>query len=70
MGLAKALREAMGLNLFNMDVIRDGKDFNKYFIIDINYFLAYLKLPCFEPFMTGFLRDCVRNKIANGRVPY
>ncbi|OIV96963.1 hypothetical protein TanjilG_00545 [Lupinus angustifolius] len=61
MELGRGLREAMGLNLFNVDVIRDAKDYNKYLVIDINYFPGYTKLPCYEPFITDFLLDSVRN---------
>ncbi|KAE9608514.1 hypothetical protein Lal_00020810 [Lupinus albus] len=60
--LGRGLRETMGLNLFNVDVIRDGKDYNKYLVIDINYFPGYTKLPCYEPFITAFLLDSVCNK--------
>ena len=63
--LAKALREALGLNLFNADVIRDGKDGRtRYLIIDINYFPGYAKLPSYEPFFTDFLLDVVHHKTA------
>ncbi|MED6181000.1 hypothetical protein PIB30_015224 [Stylosanthes scabra] len=62
--LARALRERTGLNMFNVDVIRDAKDCTRYLVIDINYFPGYAKLPCYEPFITDFLLDCVRNKPA------
>ncbi|XP_031272239.1 inositol-tetrakisphosphate 1-kinase 1-like [Pistacia vera] len=57
--LAKALREEMGLNLFNFDLIRDGESF---LVIDINYFPGYEKLPDFESVMTDFLLDVVEKK--------
>ncbi|KAJ0013301.1 hypothetical protein Pint_20994 [Pistacia integerrima] len=57
--LAKALREEMGLNLFNFDLIRDGESF---LVIDINYFPGYEKLPDFESVMTDFLLDIVEKK--------
>ncbi|KAL9326513.1 hypothetical protein ACSQ67_007158 [Phaseolus vulgaris] len=60
--LAKALREALGLNLFNVDVIRDSKEPTRYLVIDINYFPGYAKWPSYEPFITGFLLDVVRTK--------
>ena len=62
--LARALREVTGLNLFNVDVIRDAKDCKRYLVIDINYFPGYAKLPSYEPFITDFLLDSVRNKTA------
>ncbi|KAK7281906.1 hypothetical protein RIF29_10271 [Crotalaria pallida] len=60
--LGRGLREAMGLNMFNVDVIRDAEDCNRYLVIDINYFPGYAKLPCYEPFITDFLLDSVCNK--------
>lgn len=62
--LARGLREALGLNLFNVDVIRDGKEPTRYLVIDINYFPGYAKLPSYEPFITDFLLDIVRSKTA------
>ncbi|KAK7330493.1 hypothetical protein VNO77_24688 [Canavalia gladiata] len=62
--LARALREALGLNLFNVDVIRDAKDRRRYFVIDINYFPGYAKMPSYEPFITNFLLDVLRTKTA------
>ncbi|KEH31841.1 putative phosphotransferase with an alcohol group as acceptor [Medicago truncatula] len=58
--LASGLRERLGLNLFNVDVIRDGKNPRRYLVIDINYFPGYAKLPSFEPFFTDFLLDVVQ----------
>jgi len=58
--LASGLRERLGLNLFNVDVIRDGKNPRRYLVIDINYFPGYAKLPSFEPFFTNFLLDVVQ----------
>ncbi|KAK7265682.1 hypothetical protein RJT34_33305 [Clitoria ternatea] len=62
--LARGLREALGLNLFNVDLIRDGQDRGRYLVIDINYFPGYAKLPSYEPFITNFLLDLLRTKIA------
>ncbi|XP_010453843.1 PREDICTED: inositol-tetrakisphosphate 1-kinase 1 [Camelina sativa] len=60
--LAKAMRESMGLSLFNFDVIRDAKDANRYLIIDINYFPGYAKMPSYEPVLTEFFWDMVTKK--------
>ncbi|TKY55207.1 Inositol-tetrakisphosphate 1-kinase 1 [Spatholobus suberectus] len=63
--LARALREALGLNLFNVDVIRDGKEPTRYLVIDVNYFPGYAKMPSYEPFITDFLLDIIiRTKTA------
>ncbi|KAI5416987.1 hypothetical protein KIW84_041840, partial [Lathyrus oleraceus] len=58
--LARVLRERLGLNLFNIDVIRDGKNPGRYLVIDINYFPGYAKLPSYEEFFTNFLMDVVQ----------
>ncbi|XP_028778269.1 inositol-tetrakisphosphate 1-kinase 1-like [Neltuma alba] len=63
-GLAKALKEAMGLNLFNFDVIRDTRDPTRYLVIDVNYFPGYAKLPTYESFFTNFLCDIAHLKTA------
>jgi inositol-1,3,4-trisphosphate 5/6-kinase/inositol-tetrakisphosphate 1-kinase len=52
--IAKGLRQAMGLNLFNFDVIRDTKAGNHYLVIDINYFPGYAKMPAYESVLTDF----------------
>nr|CAD1845039.1 unnamed protein product [Ananas comosus var. bracteatus] len=41
--IAHGLRRAMGLHLFNFDVIRDVKVGNHYFVVDINYFPGYAR---------------------------
>lgn len=51
--VAKGLRVALGLHLFNFDMIRDDKG-DGYLVIDINYFPGYEKLPCYEMVMTEF----------------
>ncbi|KAK4257066.1 hypothetical protein QN277_006705 [Acacia crassicarpa] len=63
-GLAKSLKEAMGLNLFNVDLIRDASDPTRYLVIDVNYFPGYAKLPNYVPFFTNFLWDIVHSKTA------
>ncbi|KAM4085349.1 hypothetical protein ACJW30_10G020600 [Castanea mollissima] len=60
-GIAKGLREALKLNLFNFDVIRDARFADRYFIIDINYFPGYAKMPCYETVLTNFFWDLLNN---------
>ncbi|CAN6486535.1 unnamed protein product [Victoria cruziana] len=57
--MARGLRRALGLNLFNFDVIRDVRIGNRYLVIDINYFPGYAKMPGYEPVMTDFFWDVV-----------
>ncbi|XP_074292258.1 inositol-tetrakisphosphate 1-kinase 2-like [Silene latifolia] len=60
-GIAKGLRDATKLHLFNFDIIRDARagSENMYFIIDINYFPGYAKVSGFENMLTDFFWDIV-----------
>ncbi|KAK7389073.1 hypothetical protein VNO78_23905 [Psophocarpus tetragonolobus] len=62
--LGTGLREALGLNLFNVDVIRDANEPTRYLVIDINYFPGYAKLPSYQSFITHFLLHVLRPKTA------
>nr|XP_043625820.1 inositol-tetrakisphosphate 1-kinase 5-like [Erigeron canadensis] len=52
--VAKGLRMALGLHLFNFDMIKDDKISDGYLVVDINYFPGYEKLPFYESTMTDF----------------
>ncbi|PIA58591.1 hypothetical protein AQUCO_00500495v1 [Aquilegia coerulea] len=52
--IARGLRRAMRLHLFNFDVIRDVRVGNRYLVIDINYFPGYAKMPLYETVLTDF----------------
>ncbi|KAL6508205.1 hypothetical protein OROHE_021747 [Orobanche hederae] len=58
--VANQLRQAMKLNLFNFDMIRDGGVGGRYLVIDINYFPGYAKMPCYETILTDFFLDIVQ----------
>ncbi|KAI3900002.1 hypothetical protein MKW98_000902 [Papaver atlanticum] len=60
--IARGLRQAMRLHLFNFDVIRDSKIGDHYLVIDINYFPGYAKMPCYEPVLTDFFCDLIQGK--------
>ncbi|CAL0330839.1 unnamed protein product [Lupinus luteus] len=60
--IARGLRRAMKLNLFNFDVIRDSRYGNRYLIIDINYFPGYAKMPGYEMVLTDFFCDIMYKK--------
>ena len=60
-GIANGLRGALKLNLFNFDVIRDARFAERYFIIDINYFPGYAKMPSYETVLTDFFWDLLNN---------
>ncbi|KAK6119436.1 hypothetical protein DH2020_046820 [Rehmannia glutinosa] len=59
--IARGLRRAMGLHLFNFDVIRDTRVGNRYLVIDINYFPGYAKMPSYEHVLTEFFWDVLSN---------
>ncbi|XAR70649.1 Inositol-pentakisphosphate 2-kinase [Bertholletia excelsa] len=60
--IARGLRLATRLHLFNFDVIRDTKIGNRYLVIDINYFPGYAKMPSYERVLTDFFWDVLKKK--------
>ncbi|XP_074359746.1 inositol-tetrakisphosphate 1-kinase 1-like [Apium graveolens] len=59
--VGQGLRRALNLNLFNFDLIRDSEEKDRYFVIDINYFPGYEKLPSYESLLTDFFKDILMN---------
>ncbi|KAE8789796.1 inositol phosphate kinase [Hordeum vulgare] len=57
--IAGGLRRALGLQLFNFDMIRDVRAGDRYLVIDINYFPGYAKMPGYEIVLTDFFWDMV-----------
>jgi inositol-1,3,4-trisphosphate 5/6-kinase/inositol-tetrakisphosphate 1-kinase len=53
--LAKELRRRLGLRLFNLDIIREHGSRDHFYVIDINYFPGYGKMPEYEHIFTDFL---------------
>ena len=53
--LAAELRERLGLQLFNFDLIRARQSPDRYYVIDINYFPGFSKLPDYHTIFTQFL---------------
>lgn len=64
--IARGLRRAVGLHLFNFDVIRDSQVGNRYLVIDINYFPGYAKMPDYEAVLTDFFWEIVHKDDKNG----
>ena len=62
--VANGLREALGLRLFNFDVIKDSKAGTHFHVIDINYFPGYAKMPAYKTVLTDFLQDLRHEKAA------
>lgn len=59
--VARGLRQALGVHLFNFDMIRGRKAGGQYFIIDINYFPGFDKLPGYEVALTDFFDEMIRS---------
>ncbi|XP_062205695.1 inositol-tetrakisphosphate 1-kinase 1-like [Phragmites australis] len=57
--VAGGLRRALGLQLFNFDMIRDVRAGDRYLVIDINYFPGYAKMPGYETVLTDFFWEMV-----------
>ncbi|KAL2945274.1 Inositol-tetrakisphosphate 1-kinase 3 [Bienertia sinuspersici] len=53
--LVGELRRRMGLQLFNIDIIREHGTRDLFYVIDINYFPGYGKMPGYEHIFTDFL---------------
>ncbi|XP_073305244.1 inositol-tetrakisphosphate 1-kinase 3-like [Primulina huaijiensis] len=60
--LARELRRRLGLRLFNLDIIREHGTEDCYYVIDINYFPGYGKMPEYEHIFTDFLLSLVQGK--------
>ncbi|XP_077233982.1 inositol-tetrakisphosphate 1-kinase 3-like isoform X2 [Tasmannia lanceolata] len=60
--LAKELRRRLGLRLFNIDIIRELGTRDRFYVIDINYFPGYGKMPEYEHIFTDFLLSLVQSK--------
>ncbi|KAF0918523.1 hypothetical protein E2562_024784 [Oryza meyeriana var. granulata] len=60
--LGRELRRRLGLRLFNLDMIREHGRKDRYYVIDINYFPGYGKMPGYEHIFTDFLLSLVQNK--------
>lgn len=60
--LAKELRYRLGLRLFNMDIIREFGTKDRYYVIDINYFPGYGKIPEYEHIFIEFFLSLVESK--------
>ncbi|KAJ0981878.1 hypothetical protein J5N97_010133 [Dioscorea zingiberensis] len=58
--LARELRRRLGLRLFNIDIIRKLGTRDHYYVIDINYFPGYGKMPGYEQIFTDFLLSLVQ----------
>ncbi|XP_062210461.1 inositol-tetrakisphosphate 1-kinase 2-like [Phragmites australis] len=60
--LGRELRGRLGLRLFNIDMIRELGTKDRYYIIDINYFPGYGKVPGYEHIFTDFLLTLAQSK--------
>ncbi|KAK8518891.1 hypothetical protein V6N13_017843 [Hibiscus sabdariffa] len=60
--LSKELRHRLGLRLFNIDMIREHGTRDIFYVIDINYFPGYGKMPDYEVIFTDFLLNFMKSK--------
>lgn len=60
--LAKELRRRLGLRLFNLDIIREHGRRDHFYVIDINYFPGYGKMPGYEHIFTDFLLSLAQSR--------
>ncbi|KAK8580476.1 hypothetical protein V6N13_143563 [Hibiscus sabdariffa] len=65
--LAKELRRRLGLRLFNLDIIREHGTRDHFYVIDINYFPGYGKMPGYEHIFTDFFLSLVQSRSRNDR---
>ncbi|KAI4339791.1 hypothetical protein MLD38_024694 [Melastoma candidum] len=59
---ARELRQRLGLRLFNLDIIREHGTRDRFYVIDINYFPGYGKMPDYEHIFTDFILRLMQNK--------
>uniref|UniRef100_A0A0E0KIG6 Inositol-tetrakisphosphate 1-kinase n=1 Tax=Oryza punctata TaxID=4537 RepID=A0A0E0KIG6_ORYPU len=60
--LARELRRRLGLRLFNIDMIREHGTRDRFYVIDMNYFPGYGKMPGYEHVFTDFLLSLVQKE--------
>ncbi|KAK7280231.1 hypothetical protein RJT34_25293 [Clitoria ternatea] len=60
--LARELRHRLGLRMFNIDMIREYGTRDVFYVIDINYFPGFGKMPDYEHIFTDFLLGLVQSK--------
>ncbi|XP_064957032.1 inositol-tetrakisphosphate 1-kinase 3-like isoform X3 [Musa acuminata AAA Group] len=60
--LARELRRRLGLRLFNIDIIREHGTRDGFYVIDINYFPGYSKMPGYDHIFIDFLASMARSK--------
>ncbi|KFK30006.1 hypothetical protein AALP_AA7G205500 [Arabis alpina] len=60
--LVKELRTLLGLRLFNIDMIREHGSKNVFYVIDINYFPGYGKMPDYEQVFVDFFQNLAHAK--------
>ncbi|XP_064996633.1 inositol-tetrakisphosphate 1-kinase 3-like isoform X2 [Musa acuminata AAA Group] len=59
--LARELRRRLGLRLFNIDIIREHGTRDGFYVIDINYFPGYSKMPGYDHIFIDFLASMARS---------
>ncbi|XP_013625706.1 PREDICTED: inositol-tetrakisphosphate 1-kinase 2-like isoform X1 [Brassica oleracea var. oleracea] len=65
-GLVRELRSRLGLRLFNIDMIREHGSQDVFYVIDINYFPGYGKMPDYEQVFIDFFLGLAQAKHEKG----
>ncbi|XP_056842699.1 inositol-tetrakisphosphate 1-kinase 2 isoform X2 [Raphanus sativus] len=65
-GLVRELRSRLGLKLFNIDMIREHGSQDVFYVIDINYFPGYGKMPDYEQVFIDFFLGLAQVKHEKG----
>ncbi|GJP36048.1 hypothetical protein CLOM_g20584 [Closterium sp. NIES-68] len=60
--ISSRLRKNLGLRLFNFDLIRDRNCSRRFYIVDINYFPGFAKMPGYEHVMSDFFASLAKEK--------
>ena len=60
--VAQRLRRNLGLRLFNFDIIREEASQKQLYIVDINYFPGYAKMPRYEHVLSDFFVTLMHEK--------
>ncbi|XP_031480433.1 inositol-tetrakisphosphate 1-kinase 3-like isoform X2 [Nymphaea colorata] len=68
--LAQELRLRLGLQLFNIDIIREHGSRNSFYVIDINYFPGFGKMPDYEQIFTEFFLSLRQGKSKKSLLGY
>lgn len=62
--LGLELRKRLGLQTFNVDILREGGKGDRYYVVDINYMPGYERLPDYPELLRNFVQKQVEKRRA------